>query len=100
MEAGMNSITIRNIPDEVYEKVKTLAQTERRSINNEFVFLIEKGILNYFNHSKMNEGNNLSKEIQLQIWKEISGKWDDERSTEDIIHDIYSNRTNGRDVNL
>jgi plasmid stability protein len=93
----MTSITIRNIPDEVIEIVKTLARTEKRSINNELVLLIEKGIINI---NKIKEENSISRETQLNLWNEISGKWEDERPTEEIIRDIYDSRTTGREVAL
>ena len=96
----MTSITIRNIPNEILDLVKTLAQTEKRSINNELVLLLEKGIINYVNTNKMNDENTISKETQLNLWKEISGTWEDERSTENIIRDVYDSRTIGREVIL
>ncbi|MBO6793615.1 MAG: Arc family DNA-binding protein [Balneolaceae bacterium] len=37
----MANITIKNIPDEVYEKLKDRAKRNRRSINNEVIHLIE-----------------------------------------------------------
>ena len=37
----MANITIKNIPDEVYEKLKERAKLNRRSINNEVIYLIE-----------------------------------------------------------
>lgn len=37
----MVNITIKNIPDEVYEKLKDRAKRNRRSINNEVIHLIE-----------------------------------------------------------
>ena len=42
----------------------------------------------------------VSKDTQLRIWRSISGWWEDDRSTERIIADIYGQRTPGRDVNL
>jgi plasmid stability protein len=96
----MSSITIRNIPDEVFELVKTLAQTEKRSMNSEMVLLLEKGILNFQNTETNFEKKNLSKETQVSIWREMSGKWKDKRATNEIIDDIYSNRTSGREVHL
>lgn len=96
----MTSITIRNIPNEIFELVKTLAQTEKRSINNELVLLIEKSIVDYIGSSKMKDENFISKETQLSLWNEIMGKWEDERSTDKIIKDIYESRTIGREVNL
>jgi hypothetical protein len=42
----------------------------------------------------MEHSNQISTETQTAVWERLSGEWDDERSTKDIIADIYSNRTN------
>mgnify|MGYP006303559133 FL=1 len=39
----MANITIRNIPDEIFEQIKKLSSVEKRSINNELLVIIEKG---------------------------------------------------------
>ena len=39
----MANITIRNIPDDVFEKIKKLSSVEKRSINNELLVIIERG---------------------------------------------------------
>ena len=36
----MVSVTVRNIPDGVFERIKTLSIVERRSINNEILVLL------------------------------------------------------------
>lgn len=40
----MPNLTIRNIPVDVMNKLKTLSEIERRSINSEILFIIEKGL--------------------------------------------------------
>ena len=96
----MPDLTIRGIPSDIMEKVKILSRTERRSINNEMLLIIENGLRNHI--AKNETGNNpiLSKDTQLELWENLSGNWEDKRSTEDIINDIYSKRTKGRDVEL
>ena len=37
----MTSITVKNIPQELYEKLKTTAALNRRSLNNEMIHCIE-----------------------------------------------------------
>ena len=95
----MASITIRNIPDSILEKIRTLSSIEKRSINSELLLLIEAG-LNEETEKKGKEENFISKENQIEIWNKIIGKWEDERSTEEIIEDIYKSRTSGRKVEL
>jgi len=38
----MATITIKNIPDEIYEKIKQSARLHRRSINNEIIHYLEQ----------------------------------------------------------
>lgn len=43
----MATITIKNIPDDVYERLKKQAKANRRSINNEVITLIERSVRSY-----------------------------------------------------
>lgn len=38
----MSSLTIKNIPDELYERLKQSAAANRRSINNEVIYYLER----------------------------------------------------------
>lgn len=40
----MATMTIKNIPDELYEELKLRAAANRRSINNEVIVLIERAV--------------------------------------------------------
>ncbi len=40
----MTSLTIKNIPDNLYKKIKQQAKKNRRSINNEVIYMIERSI--------------------------------------------------------
>ena len=40
----MHSITIKNIPPELYEKLKTKARGNRRSINKEVIHCIDRSL--------------------------------------------------------
>ena len=43
----MATITIKNIPDDLYEELKARAAQNRRSINNEVIMLIERSFRSY-----------------------------------------------------
>ena len=90
----MASITIRNIPDSILRRIRTLSEIEKRSINSELLILIENG-LNKEIETKETGTLILSKESQIKMWESMSGTWEDIRSTEEIIEDIYSHRTKG-----
>lgn len=93
------NITIRNIPDDVISKIRTFALTEKRSLNNEILFILERGLENQITSSHK-RNNSINKETQLSIWEKLSAKWGDDRTTDDIISDIYSSRTIGREIEL
>ncbi len=38
----MATLTVKNLPDELYEKIKASAAANRRSINQEVIFLMER----------------------------------------------------------
>jgi plasmid stability protein len=95
----MASITVRNIPDEVFEKIRTLSSIERRSLNNEILIILERGTYTEY-EEKMHKRKYLSKSTQMEIWKKLLGTWEDTRSAKEIIADIYANRTMGRDIDL
>ena len=95
----MTSLTLRNIPDEVIDKIKALAVLERRSLNNELLVVLEKG-LESETRSFHGKAVSISPAAQMSLWQGVCGQWQDERSTQEIIEDIRSSRTMGREVNL
>ena len=96
----MANITVRNIPEDVFSKIKKLSTLERRSINNEILIVLESGLANKTenNFKVMNES--IPQELQIKIWDDLSGKWEDTRTTEQIKADIINSRTLGRDISL
>ncbi len=95
----MASITVRGLDEHVLERIRTLAQVERRSLNSELLVLIERAV-NAQTDTANRRGAVVPKETQLRIWRRIAGWWDDEQATEEIIADIYGKRTLGRDIAL
>jgi len=93
------NVTIRNIPEEVISKLRTLSKIERRSLNNEIIVVLEKGLSDQMSDLQ-NIRSNISKELQVRIWRDLAIKWEDDRTTEEIIRDIYQHRTEGREVDL
>ncbi len=96
----MANITVRNIPEDVFSKIKKLSTLERRSINNEILIVLESGLANKTenNFKVMNES--IPQKLQIRIWDDLSGKWEDTRTTEQIKGDIINSRTLGRDISL
>ena len=40
----MATVTVKNIPDELYDRLKSVAETNRRSINSEIIMCIERAV--------------------------------------------------------
>jgi len=93
------NLTVRNIPEEIIKKIRTLSELEKRSLNNEILILLERGVQEEIN-TFFNFKNNITKGTQINIWKRLSKEWDDDRSAQEIIDDIYTNRTLGREIEL
>ena len=95
----MPSITIRGLDEHVLERIRALAQTERRSVNGEVLALIDRA-LQVEHTDQSRRAAVVPKHTQLRIWRSISGWWEDDRSTGRIIADIYDQRTPGREISL
>lgn len=95
----MASVTVRNIPDDILERIRALSTAERRSLNNEILVILERGTNAEF-EEKIQQRKFLSKSTQMELWDQLVGTWKDSRSASEIIEDIYSLRTAGRDIEL
>jgi plasmid stability protein len=95
----MANITVRNIPDSVFEKIKLLSEVDRRSLNNEILIALEKGMQELEKQFPLLR-HKISVETQIELWKELSGSWKDSKSKEQTIKEIYDTRSYGRDVSL
>ena len=95
----MTNITIRNIPDSIFEKLKILSEIGRRSLNNELLIALENGVKELEDiHSRLDI--RISAETQSALWGDISGKWKDHKSKEKQIKEMFEARSLGREVSL
>ncbi|MDE0026654.1 MAG: Arc family DNA-binding protein [Spirochaetaceae bacterium] len=95
----MPSITVRGLDEHVLERIRALAEVERRSLNSELLVLIDRALEREL-HFAGHRNAPVPKETQLRMWRHMSGWWEDERSTDEIISDIHAARTPGREVEL
>ncbi len=94
----MASITIRGVDEPVLERIRSLARAERRSMNGELLVLIDRAL--QAEDRARSQRAAVPKDTQLRIWRSISGWWEDDRSTDQIIAEIHKHRTLGRDISL
>ena len=95
----MANLTVRNIPDELLNKIRLLSIIEKRSVNSEILMVLEKGLSKESDSVKYVR-NQLSNDTQIKLWKNICGRWKDNRSTAEIISDIIGSRSQGRRIDL
>jgi plasmid stability protein len=95
----MANITVRNIPDDVFARIQRLSSIEKRSINSELLVIIERG-MSMEMEDRLKSATGLPASIQISLWKDLSRRWKDVRSKEQVVEDIYSTRTTGREFKL
>lgn len=88
----MANVTIRNIPDTILDQIKTLSALERRSMNSQILVLLEQAIGIHRDGTGRDSVRPLSPVLQAEMWERLAGTWEDERSAEQIIDDIYTSR--------
>jgi len=91
------NLTIRNIPEYIISRIKTLSEIEKRSLNSEILIILEKGLLK---EGSLTDNRSVNNDTQIRIWSKLSGEWKDKRNTDEIIEDIYSNRSAGREFSI
>ena len=80
----MANLQVKDIDDKLYETLRRLASNDRRSISQEVVYILQK----YLSKPASFDMNPTDEFLKL------SGSWEDERTAEEIIGDIYANRKN------
>ena len=84
----MANLQIKGIDDNLYERLKAIAASENRSVSQQVLYLVK---------SYLAKGKKIDeKKTSAQILLELSGSWDDSRSSSDIIEEIRKGRKNSR----
>lgn len=95
----MANITVRNIPDSIFEKIRFLSDVDHRSLNNEILVVLEKGTRELEKELPQLR-HQISVETQIALWSDLCGVWKDSKSKEQTIKEIYDARSFGRKVSL
>ena len=93
----MPSITLKDIPVELLDRLRTSARSQRRSITQQALYLIEGGLSEADRSSGLpsQEGRE-----QVRRWRELAGRWQSSLSFEDELASLTGARTEGRSVEL
>ena len=80
----MAMLQVRDMDDRLYDRLKFAAKIENRSISQQVVTILQ----NYFTSIPVKTKNATEEFLKL------AGSWEDSRTTDEIIDDIYSSRLN------
>lgn len=89
----MPSLTIKDLPLELLERLRELARSQNRSLNKEVIHLLEEAI----HRESPTPHDVLAREAQRQVaaWRELQ-----KRFQIDFPEDVVEARTQGRPVEL
>ena len=95
----MPSVTIKDIPHDLLERLRQQAAKDKRSINREVIYLLDVAL----SHAPIE--NYLARpsqhiDTQIQAWRQLAGRWESDLEPSEEIEQIYANRTGGRQVEL
>ena len=95
----MPSLTIKNIPENLLEKLRRKAAADRRSLNQQVLRLLEQALVM---EEPSENHRQLRAEIETQVraWEALAGRWSADEPAEKEIGSIYKARTSGRKVEL
>ena len=97
----MPALTVRNIPDETMDGLHRRAKNAHRSLNGEILLIFEDAVEGIESSvSRNQERKPSSAPDRKSRLKALAGSWKDSRSADEIIADIVSARTMGREVSL
>ena len=80
----MAMLQVRDMDDRLYDKLKFSAKLDNRSISQQVITILQ----DYFTSVPVKSKNATEEFLKL------AGSWEDSRSTEEIIDDVYASRVN------
>lgn len=84
----MANLQIKGIDDDLYNDIKKLAASQNRSVSQQTLMLLRQYV------SKQHQIEKIKSPVQVLL--DLSGAWDDERPSEEIIMDIKKDRKNSK----
>lgn len=92
-------LTVRDLPERTLATLKSRARSNHRSLNGEILFIFDWVAEHGVSDPIPNSGE-IDPVVARQkaAVEQLIGTWEDERSANEIIADISSHRTFGREV--
>jgi len=92
----MASLTLKNVPRPLLESLRERAAADRRSLNQEVLYLLEECLWRSPGEAGIDD------EIRRQVeeWSTLAGRWKSDLPVAEEIAQIVGSRTVGRPVDL
>lgn len=93
----MASLTLKNVPDDLFGALREAAEGERRSLNQEILHLLTLAL-----RWRFEKGTPQTPEVeaQLRTWRKLAGKWKSDSGVADELKQLAAGRSRGRKVDL
>jgi plasmid stability protein len=94
----MPSLTLKDIPMPLMERLRARAAQDQRSLNREAIWLLEQAL-----EPSGDPALYLRQqcEAQLGAWQAVAGRWQGtNQELDELVGDIYQSRTEGREIVL
>jgi hypothetical protein len=94
----MPSLTLKDIPVPLLERLRACAARDQRSLNREAIWLLEQALDQRTDPTAQMQQQ---REAQLAAWRALAGRWQGSApEIDEMVEDIYQSRTEGREVEL
>ncbi|MHC4873584.1 MAG: antitoxin [Planctomycetota bacterium] len=82
----MATLQVKNMDDNLYKSLKSIAESEKRSLSQEVIYILQ----NYLTKP------DTFKASATEQFLELSGSWNDERDAEEIAENLRAERLNSK----
>lgn len=95
----MPSLTLKDIPLPLLERLRSRAAQDQRSLNREAILLLEQALAP--DAAEPASVAAAERDVQLAAWERLGGRWPGgDAALDTMVSDIYDARTEGREVDL
>jgi plasmid stability protein len=96
----MPSLTLKDIPLPLMERLRSRAAHDQRSLNREAILLLEQALAPDAAAAPASVAA-AERDVQLAAWERLGGRWPGgDAALDTMVSDIYDTRTQGREVDL
>lgn len=92
----MASLTLKNIPEPLLERLRERAGADRRSLTQEILYLLEDALARF----PREHGMESQARAQADAWSRLAGGWQSDLDPQEEAGQILAARTHGRGVEL